>query len=260
MPERTGDAIGSFQSLHPYKIDLALFRGAPQTRVDDFFGANGDALVDVSDHAGDLVESRPLHHLHAWWNTADDLAYDPPAPQSHVVHWPLTRACDITRPPFHAFAEVTSLLSGIDPALTCLFDQYRYARTPDYSWVILGPAGTVVRPHRDMFHTASWNLLYAEQKTWQFWRPTRARADGLAPDIEMVQQPGELIWIPEDWWHSVRYHGPAICLSRNLLLRRSLDQVRAELKVCDAHLSHIVEALLLVEQRKSDDAYAYADD
>lgn len=250
MSERPSDAIASFQSLHPCKVDLGLFHAAPQARVADFFDANGDALVDVSDQGGHVVDSRPLHHLHAWWDTTAPVSNSP----GHVVHWPLASSRDLARPPFHAFADVTSFLSGIDAALISLFDQYRYARTPDYSWVILGPAGTVVRPHRDMFHTASWNLLYAGQKTWEFWRPTPAHTDGIAADIEMVQQPGELIWIPEGWWHRVRYHGPAICLSRNLLLRRSLDQVRAELKVRDAHLSHIVDAMLLVEQRKSNDA------
>jgi hypothetical protein len=245
---------GHFQSLRPFKVELPLFHSPHEQRVVDFFIENGDARVDVTDQCGQFVESINLRRLHAWWGGDQADLATPALALGNVVHWSIVRETRTIRPPFCTFSEVTAFLSSAEPALISLFDEYPFPMTPEFSWIILGPSGTEVSAHRDMFHTASWNLLYSGQKTWQFWMPLHQSTNGIAADMELEQMPGELVWIPEGWWHRVRYQVASICLSRNLLLRRSLAGIMKELKACDVNLSNIVEAILLVEQRKTHDS------
>jgi len=48
----------------------------------------------------------------------------------------------------------TRCLKSVD-RYTCVLDELRREETLDYLWAILGPPGSRVRTHRDMFGTAS---------------------------------------------------------------------------------------------------------
>jgi hypothetical protein len=146
------------------------------------------------------------------------------ASEGHVVHWPLKRRCsdDLLAP---VLREAERAIAALGCETACVLDEFRREETPHYLWVILGPPGSRVRTHRDMFGTASWNLLLCGHKQWTFWAPHRS-SEADAPCLRFEQRPGEIIWIPEDWWHSVTYDEPSLCLSKNLVLRRSLATVR----------------------------------
>ncbi|MEG1312703.1 MAG: hypothetical protein RSD40_00135 [Bacilli bacterium] len=140
-----------------------------------------------------------------------------------VVHWSLE---DIDLYNFFSnnFSIVSNTIYKLDPQIHCLLDRFRRPGMPRYEWVIIGPKGTHVRAHVDMFRTASWNLLLCGQKTWRFWLPDSKPEKNL-PDFTFTQSEGDLIWIPEDYWHSVDYDASALCLSKNLIPLRSLSNI-----------------------------------
>lgn len=93
----------------------------------------------------------------------------------------------------------------------------------------LGPAGDGVMFHA---HTAAWNALMFGTKEWLFYPPDgfdheiydqlamlEARAipgalEQLAGKIPIrcTQQAGEVVWIPDGWWHATFSHSDTGCL------------------------------------------------
>ncbi|WNG33624.1 cupin-like domain-containing protein [Archangium violaceum] len=121
-------------------------------------------------------------------------------------------------------------------------------RFPDYAprWlnrltessVWIAPRGTFAQLHRDRAHN-----LYAQlsgQKRWQLYAPTKAKllqparldwaadlsavdldvgvaqrmsARGLQPDHDFVLNPGEMLFLPVNWWHRVHTVSPSIAVN-----------------------------------------------
>jgi hypothetical protein len=180
---------------------------------------------------GDLYER--------WWVKVDSSRAE--ALAGHVVHWPLAgRYEDSLLAPAVFGAQRT--IASLGPETGCLLDRFRRSDTPHYLWAILGPAGSRGSVHQDFFGTASWNFLLSGRKLWNFWA-ARQSPEIATPCVSFEQRPGQIVWIPEDWWHSVTYCEPSFCLSKNLVLLRSLAKIKIRAGDTDARLARHLAAL-----------------
>lgn len=91
----------------------------------------------------------------------------------------------------------------------------RRAEFAEWITVYAGPPNTSTAMHQDIFDTHTWLAELRGQKTWRLCAP-----DALAgrPDVpnafdgsdlgcqvwEAVLEPGDLIYLPPNWWHQVR--------------------------------------------------------
>jgi hypothetical protein len=106
------------------------------------------------------------------------------------------------------------------------------------SSVWIAPRGTFAQLHRDRAHN-----LYAQlsgHKRWQLYAPDKARllrpapldwgadlsgvdlevgaarrmtASGLRPDYDFLLEPGDLLFLPVNWWHRVHTVSPSIAVN-----------------------------------------------
>lgn len=176
-----------------------------------------------------------------WWGKGTSVK----APDSAVVHWLLE---DARRRTFFSsrFAATATALAALDPEARCLLDHFRRSDTPRYEWAILGACGTSIPTHADMFGTASWNLLLSGRKTWRFWPPGPLPIGGDPPTLSFEQWEAQLVWIPEEWWHAVDYSEASLCLSKNLVLQRSLARIAEAAAGHDSQLEPHLMALIAI--------------
>ena len=117
---------------------------------------------------------------------------------------------------------------------------------PPYRWVLIGVTGTGGRVHKDHAGTSAWNAVVVGRKRWVFFPPDieghmletleeghpDERSDywyrwkystvvknvfdatGRKP-IEVIQLPGEVVYIPNGWWHIVRNETFTVALTEN---------------------------------------------
>lgn len=209
-----------------------------------------DRSVALTGSKGEFLGSATIRQLHgAWWCGETDCAA---LGDGAILHLPLTSQA--LRVFFSAqLTAVAAHLQYLDARSGCLLDRFRRVDTPLYEWVILGPSGTQVGAHRDMLGTANWNLLLSGRKLWRFW-DTGALPQIDAPALEFEQRANDLIWIPENWWHEVEYRTCAVCLSKNLVLPRSLGAIARAASGLDKRLSPHLNAMLAIQSRLHVDA------
>lgn len=83
-------------------------------------------------------------------------------------------------------------------------------------WITIyaGPARTLTTMHQDVFSTHTWLAELQGSKTWRLCPPDSTSdgfdAFGLAAfpcDVyEAILEPGDVIYVPPDWWHQVSNH------------------------------------------------------
>ena len=150
------------------------------------------------------------------------------------------------------FEQAPELIDSLrDTASAALGDMFKSVKIPKRKWnattkpiyekyryfLSLGGKGSGVHLHH---HSDGWNLLFEGRKRW-FLRPPytlpsithmgfmRMRYwlnEGVYPKLkksekplECIQQPGELIYIPESWWHGTINEGETTTLSVAAQLR-----------------------------------------
>ena len=104
-----------------------------------------------------------------------------------------------------------------------------------FGWVFIGPAGTVTPLHVDLFGTHAWLAQIAGRKRCWLYAPSDAgylydgRVNPLMPDlnqfplyrkaspIELVLEPGEVLFIPTGWMHYVIALEKSITLTFNFV-------------------------------------------
>jgi hypothetical protein len=233
----------TMSSREPVLVDLDLPATVSAARFSERYK---DEHALITGPEGAPIEKVRLGTVcERWWTTPE--AADAAASAGHVVHWPLKRWCsdDLLAP---VLDEVERAVATLGSETACVLDEFRRGETPHYLWAILGPTGSRVRTHRDMFGTASWNALLSGRKHWTFWAPHRSpEAD--PPCIRFEQRLGEIVWIPEDWWHGVTYDEPSLCLSKNLVLRRSLATVRERVGETEPALARHLAAVAALDRR-----------
>lgn len=232
----------TMSSREPALVDLDLPATVSAARFSERYWEEHAVITGPDGAPIEKVRLGAVYQL--WWTTRE--AADTAASAGHVVHWPLKRLCsdDLLAP---VLREAERAIATLGSETACVLDEFRRKETPHYLWAILGPPGSRVRTHRDMFGTASWNLLLSGRKQWTLWAPHRSpEAD--APCLRFEQRPDEIVWIPEDWWHSVIYDEPSLCLSKNLVLRRSLTTVRERVGETEPALARHLAAVAAVRR------------
>ena len=132
-------------------------------------------------------------------------------------------------------------------------------RRPDFRWLIAGPARSGSSFHKDPNATDAWNACIRGVKKWIFFPPSVVppgvicsedgadvtspmslvewfsnyyhRCDEVdVPPIEALVQPGEMMYIPNGWWHLCLNLTPTICITQNYVSRVGLRRVLTFLK------------------------------
>ena len=130
---------------------------------------------------------------------------------------------------------------------------------PDYRWIIIGPAGSGSSFHIDPNSTSAWNAVIKGSKKWVLFPPDvippgvhpspdgaevacpvsiiewfmnfyESTKDWKKRPIECVCKAGEVIFVPNGWWHLVINLEESIAITQNYVSRRNLLNVLEFLK------------------------------
>ncbi|KAE9341721.1 hypothetical protein PF008_g10496 [Phytophthora fragariae] len=118
---------------------------------------------------------------------------------------------------------------------------------PDFRWIVIGPQRTGAPWHQDPARTSAWNSLVKGRKRWAIYPPDSPppgvnigkngeyRDSGLdmpslmwylhvyptlTPDqkpLEVIQEEGETIYVPNGWWHLVLNLDLTIAVTQNFV-------------------------------------------
>ena len=149
-----------------------------------------------------------------------------------------------------------------------LFSVLGHKDRPDYRWIIIGPEKSGSSFHKDPNATSAWNATVTGSKKWILYPPhvippgvypsadgsevttpsslmewfmyyyaeckkNRAR-DGV---IECVTRPGDIIFVPSGWWHTVINLEMTVAVTQNFVSFRNLDKVLRFLSDCPEQIS-----------------------
>ncbi|KAA8516843.1 hypothetical protein F0562_017339 [Nyssa sinensis] len=152
---------------------------------------------------------------------------------------------------------------GSDYEVPVYFDEDLFGvlgnERPDYRWIIIGPAGSGSSFHIDPNSTSAWNAVIKGSKKWVLF-PPEVVPPGVHPSpdgaevacpvsiiewfmnfysatrnwekkpIECVCKAGEVIFVPNGWWHLVINLEDSIAITQNFVSRRNLLNVLDFLK------------------------------
>uniref|UniRef100_A0A5S6QZQ0 JmjC domain-containing protein n=1 Tax=Trichuris muris TaxID=70415 RepID=A0A5S6QZQ0_TRIMR len=121
-------------------------------------------------------------------------------------------------------------------------DLFRYAssrRRPPHKWFVFGPARSGTGIHIDPLGTHAWNALIVGHKRWCLFPPEAPKEllkfgvdqGGVHSwprqyrPVEVLQKPGELIFVPGGWWHVVINLDTTIAVTHNYCAESNLPVV-----------------------------------
>ncbi len=135
--------------------------------------------------------------------------------------------------------------------------KYTGGRRPPYRWLVMGPARSGSGMHQDPLGTSAWNALVSGHKRWVLFPPDAPRSvlyerigdheaitwfDKVYPKlvkplkngsslasqygmIELVQRPGEIIFVPSGYYHIVINLDDTVAITQNFASRVNFDYV-----------------------------------
>eukprot|EP01064_Diplonema_japonicum_P004504 TRINITY_DN12961_c0_g1_i1.p1 TRINITY_DN12961_c0_g1~~TRINITY_DN12961_c0_g1_i1.p1 ORF type:complete len:415 (+),score=94.66 TRINITY_DN12961_c0_g1_i1:49-1293(+) len=124
---------------------------------------------------------------------------------------------------------------------------------PPYRWFLAGPKRSGTCMHIDPLSTSAWNTLLVGRKKWAFLPPhiprkvakgrtvmkagdddeainffvdliPRMRSQGIEV-VEVIQEEGETIFVPGNWWHVVMNITDTVAVTQNYCGRSNFDAV-----------------------------------
>jgi hypothetical protein len=195
----------------------------------------------ITDQYGGFVKLAPFIDIMHWWQENTNQKKSENKQITDVVHWPVTKRSSSSKI-YLLIKNVNNWFIKYHPDLCCVLDKFNHRAIPSYTWLVLGRNNTVVKPHQDMFGTASWNLLTMGRKKWKFWHP-KSNPNADIAEFQFTQLPGEFVWIPENWWHSVRYETSCLCTTKNIIPERSFKSILSQARKSDKHLTSVLEVI-----------------
>ena len=128
------------------------------------------------------------------------------------------------------------------PAPRCAYGDRRHKHLSylnRYRYILIGASKTGTNVHTDNGGSSAWLSLLCGRKRWTFWPPDtpgtalqqgtwadsrewyrkaypEVAAAGLPGQLEVVQRPGETMWVPTGWWHVVENIGFTVALTQNI--------------------------------------------
>ncbi|KAJ0266256.1 F-box protein [Hirschfeldia incana] len=130
---------------------------------------------------------------------------------------------------------------------------------PDYRWIIIGPSGSGSSFHIDPNSTSAWNAVITGSKKWVLFppdvvppgvHPSPDGAEVACPvsimewfmnfygdtknwkkrPVECICRAGEVVFVPNGWWHLVINLEESVAITQNYVSRRNLLNVLEFLK------------------------------
>ena len=112
--------------------------------------------------------------------------------------WHLQQMCDQTTPLFYSIP--------IYFQSDWLNEKCLAEGEDDFRFVYMGGDGTTTPLHMDVLGTYSWSANICGQKRWCFTKPYT---------IEFIQEPGDILFVPSEWYHHVTNIGYTISINHN---------------------------------------------
>ncbi|KAK4690040.1 hypothetical protein P7C73_g43, partial [Tremellales sp. Uapishka_1] len=120
----------------------------------------------------------------------------------------------------------------------------RAAHSPDFRFTYLGPRDTFTPLHRDVYSSYSWSANVVGRKKWWIFPPDRldnVKRDGEfvfdvremqdeGGGIVVIQEEGEVIFIPSGWYHQVLNLDFCISINHNFFSSPALPRVFESLR------------------------------
>jgi histone arginine demethylase JMJD6 len=148
-------------------------------------------------------------------------------------------------------------------------DLLKYAgedRRPPYRWICVGGARSGTSIHVDPLGTSAWNALIVGHKRWalfppgsvpksvlkpkdvnsavrwfdRVWPATQEaawEAQGYPKPIEVVQRPGEVVFVPSGWWHVVLNLDFTVAVTHNFCSTSNFAEVFRHTRVSRPKMS-----------------------
>lgn len=117
-----------------------------------------------------------------------------------------------------------------------IFDLCDKSKKPPFRWIIIGPKRSGADMHHDELHAVAWNTLVYGKKRWLIFPPESFRKDRYEEmesginwyincydkykhldHYDIIQNPGETVVIPPNWWHCVINLEESVAISQNYL-------------------------------------------
>jgi histone arginine demethylase JMJD6 len=113
-------------------------------------------------------------------------------------------------------------------------------KRPPYRWVLIGTTGSGGGLHIDPLGTSAWNALFYGKKLWILFPPGTPLSENdnnqgekwlkyeypkikHHKHIKLVQNPGEIIFVPAGWWHTAINVGVTFAVTQNYLHPHNTD-------------------------------------
>ena len=145
-------------------------------------------------------------------------------------------------------------------------NEYWQDKNDDYKFVYLGPKGSWTPFHTDVFGSYSWSANVSGYKKWIFFQPNtqpqnvydifrvipksedfdmKLKSHGDLEYFEVVQGPGEVIFVPSGWYHQVLNMTDTLSINHNWFNATNIqyiwNQLRCELQNVKKEISDCFE-------------------
>ena len=97
----------------------------------------------------------------------------------------------------------------------------------DYKFVYWGPAGSKTHLHSDVMHSFSWSYNVVGKKKWIFHVPScynESNTVNVKKVFEVIQNTGELMFVPATWKHEVVNLVETISINHNWITASNIDK------------------------------------
>jgi hypothetical protein len=137
---------------------------------------------------------------------------------------------------------VPQIREWMDPpqAFRSWFDHVPPAGRPEWSWVYIGPRNSESQLHLDVKMSSAWNAVFSGCKEWLIFPPDHRfsaelrRGQRVPAPLQfepgeawkVIQYPGDLIYVPGEWAHSVLNNIPSIAFTENFVNDSNYETVK----------------------------------